>query len=83
MKKNGKKKNYSIAEKVAYHKSRVQFPKVKEAQRIYSKNFLNGVHDEHAKSNLKDLKNEFLKRDSANVVNGIKARLQEEKNENV
>lgn len=91
MKKNGKKKNYSIAEKVAYHKARVQSPEVKETQRIYSKNFLDGVHDEHAKNNLKEVEREFLKRDRNNVVamsvdrarfggyiNGMKMRLKNE-----
>lgn len=92
MKKNGKKKNFSIAEKVAYHKSRLESPKVKETQKLYSKNFLDGVYDEHAKVNLKEAERDFRKRVSKDIntlsfdkagyggyINGMKARLQEEK----
>lgn len=89
--KSGKKKNYSTAEKVAYHKARVQSSNVKKTQKMYSRNFLYGVLNEHAKNDLKEAKSEFLKRDRVNVtslsvdraiyggyINGMKARLQNE-----
>lgn len=64
---------------------------MKKTQKMYSRNFLYGVHNEHAKNDLKEAKSEFLKRDRDNVtslsvdravyggyINGMEARLRNE-----
>lgn len=56
------KNNYSIKEKVVYHKRRLVDNRVSKNKKCYSKNWLDGYFDEHAKNNYKAVCNEIKAR---------------------
>ena len=82
-----KRKKYSIRQKSDYHEKRVYDSTLSENKRIYSRNWLEGLDDYFAKSNLEACNSEIKKRRKAGVKvnsydiglygyrNGLKARL--------
>ena len=82
-----KNKKYSVLQKSKYHEKRVHDSTLSENKRIYSRNWLEGLSDYHADSNLKACNSEIKKRREARVKvnsydiglygyrNGLKARL--------
>ena len=82
-----KRRKYSVAERVNYHKKRASSSAVSDNQRYYSRHWLDGYNDPHAENNFRAISAE-IKRErerghmtkSAAVVyygyrNGLKARL--------
>lgn len=75
--KRGKKK-FSYADKVKYHERRVNNPNVSEGKKAYSRSWLDGVHDTHAKSNYSAICHEIeykkgrCSRIESIVLNGFK-----------
>lgn len=52
------RKRYSCAEKIKYHTTRAS-SNASEKKKLYSKNWLDGVNDDHAKSNLSAIETEI------------------------
>lgn len=44
-------KKYSVTDRLRFHQARVNNPQVSENKRWYSRNWLEGYHDWHAKNN--------------------------------
>lgn len=80
---------YSIEQKVAYHKRRLVDNKVSDNKKCYSKNWLDGYLDEHARNNYNAVCHEIksrkgtLTKDYAICLygfkNGLKAKLKKQK----
>lgn len=80
-----KRRKYSVAERVNYHKKRASSSAVSDNQRYYSRHWLDGYNDPHAENNFRAISAEIKRKrghmtKSAAVVyygyrNGLKARL--------
>lgn len=61
------KKNYTLEQRKKYHEKRVSNTKTSERKRSYSRSWLDGYNDKHAKTNLAAVKNEIAERKKKNV----------------
>ena len=81
-----KRKQYSPAARANYHKRRMNNSAVSEGKRVYSKNWVEGFTDSHAKTNYNAVLTEIsakkgrMSKDYAAVLygykNGLKAQLE-------
>lgn len=53
-----KKRKFSIEERAEYHSNRLKNPSVSENKKLYSRHWLYGFKDTHAKTNLSSLRSE-------------------------
>ena len=80
-----KRRKYSVAERVNYHKKRASSSAVSDNQRYYSRHWLDGYNDPHAENNFRAISAE-IKRERGHMTksdavvyygyrNGLNARL--------
>lgn len=85
MAKSRNKKRYTVADRAAYHRARSSNANISENKKLYSRNWLDGFSDPHAKSNypavcseIQRKKGQMSKEYSVSLFgykNGLKAKL--------
>lgn len=69
------KKRYSIKDRAAYHKSRVDDSHLSDNKRLYSRQWLDGFTDKHPRENYDACRAEIRKRKVTALSNGEKSLL--------